>query len=112
MAERFNAPVLKTGEGATPPRVRISLSPPLSSFRALVLCSDPDSLTHTFSERDGHPDVRTLSEKVCVRESGSGQNERAKGRKRRRRSTAQIWRFVGSLDLRHSTIEACYPRSG
>lgn len=37
MAERFNAPVLKTGEGATPPRVRISLSPPFKNdFLALV----------------------------------------------------------------------------
>ena len=29
MAERFNAAVLKTVEGATPPRVRISFSPPV-----------------------------------------------------------------------------------
>ena len=29
MAEWFNAAVLKTVEGATPPRVRISFSPPI-----------------------------------------------------------------------------------
>ena len=29
VAERFNAAVLKTVEGASPPRVRISVSPPL-----------------------------------------------------------------------------------
>ena len=31
MAERFNAAVLKTVEGATLPGVRISLSPPMSA---------------------------------------------------------------------------------
>lgn len=31
MAERFKAPVLKTGEALKPPWVRIPLSPPLTS---------------------------------------------------------------------------------
>ena len=35
MAERFKAPVLKTGVGASPPWVRIPLPPPLS-------CSEPE----------------------------------------------------------------------
>ena len=33
VAERFNAAVLKTVEGATPPRVRISASPPVRISR-------------------------------------------------------------------------------
>ena len=32
LAERLKAPVLKTGEGSPPPRVRISHSPPFSFF--------------------------------------------------------------------------------
>ena len=38
MAEWFNAAVLKTVEGAIPPRVRISASPPLKQKKALYGC--------------------------------------------------------------------------
>ena len=36
MAERFNAAVLKTVEDASPPRVRISASPPIVVQKALL----------------------------------------------------------------------------
>ena len=36
VAERFNAAVLKTVEDASPPRVRISASPPIVVQKALV----------------------------------------------------------------------------
>ena len=49
VAEWFNAAVLKTVEGASPPRVRISASPPIKKtffqkWKDIFLCKD--SLAH------------------------------------------------------------------
>ena len=46
LAEWSNAPVLKTGEGASPPRVRIPELPPTLHFLTLlqVTCSAKDAL--------------------------------------------------------------------
>ena len=37
MAEWSNAPVLKTGKDASPSRVRIPVSPPLSKYESLII---------------------------------------------------------------------------
>ena len=59
MAERFNAAVLKTVEDASPPRVRISASPPIVVQKALVTQGFFVVSLQTFSPL---PASRTLGE--------------------------------------------------
>ncbi len=48
MAERFNAPVLKTGDGVTRPWVRIPLPPLVNHNEIAINCSHFKGLRHAF----------------------------------------------------------------
>jgi hypothetical protein len=61
VAERLNALVLKTSEGESPPRVRISPPPPYSALRYCTVNKSNSELASSTAHRADEEGVRTLA---------------------------------------------------